>query len=196
MMEIKPLVLSGQVVRLEPLEFTHSADLLEAGREPEIWRYLPEDASRSEEAMRAWIERAQREQQAGTGLPFAIIDLKTHRAIGSTRYQNIIQKDRGLEIGWTWLGASARRTGINTECKYMLLRHAFEELGTIRVQLKTDSRNTRSQRAIERIGAKHEGILRNHMIMPDGYYRDSVYYSIIEEEWTQVRSLLETLLRI
>jgi N-acetyltransferase len=194
-MEIKPVTLSGQVTRLEPLELRHSADLLEAGQEPEIWRYLPEDVSQSEEAMHAWIERAQREQQTGAGLPFAIIDLKTAKAIGSTRYQNIVSKDRGLEIGWTWLGASARRTGINTECKYMLLRHAFEQLGAIRVQLKTDSRNTRSQRAIERIGATREGILRNHMIMPDGYYRASVYYSIIEEEWPRVRSQIETLLR-
>jgi RimJ/RimL family protein N-acetyltransferase len=114
-----------------------------------------------------------------------------NRAIGSTRYLDIQTQNRGLEIGWSWLTPTVQRTGVNTECKYLLLRHAFEQLGMIRVQLKTDSRNLQSQRAIERLGAVKEGTLRNHMILPDGYYRHSVYYSIIESEWPTVKAGLE-----
>ena len=127
-------------------------------------------------------------------VPFAIRNLATGKICGSTRYMAIAPQDRGLEIGWTWLDASARRTGINTECKYLLLQHAFETLGTIRVQLKTDSRNLRSQNAIERIGGIREGVLRNHMILPDGYYRDSVYFSIIESEWPGVKARLQKMM--
>jgi len=103
----------------------------------------------------------------------------------------IMPKDRGLEIGWTWLAHAVHRTPVNTECKYLLLRHAFETLRAIRVQIKTDSRNLTSQRAIERLGASKEGVLRNHMIMPDGYYRHSVYYSILDTEWATVKAGLE-----
>jgi RimJ/RimL family protein N-acetyltransferase len=126
-----------------------------------------------------WISAALQEQAAGIVLPFAIIDLASGYAVGSTRYMAIVIRDRGLEIGWTWLSPFVQRTGVNTECKYLLLRHAFETLGAIRVQLKTHHDNVKSQRAIERIGATREGVLRNHMIMPDGSYRHSVYYSII-----------------
>lgn len=130
-------------------------------------------------------------QQAGICLPFAIIDRTRESAVGETRFLNILPQDRGLEIGSTWLAPAAQRTGINTECKYLLLSHAFEELGAIRVQLKTHHLNLRSQRAIERLGAVKEGTLRNHMIMPDGSYRHSVYYSIISAEWPRVKAGLE-----
>jgi RimJ/RimL family protein N-acetyltransferase len=116
--------------------------------------------------------------------------LKSGRVAGATRYLNIVPEFRGLEIGGTWYGLGFQRTAVNTECKYLLLQYAFETLSCIRVQFKTDSRNVRSQRAIERIGAKHEGILRNHMILPDGRFRDSVYYSILDNEWPGVKDNL------
>ena len=120
-----------------------------------------------------------------------VIHLASGRVAGATRYLNMAPEHRGLEIGGTWYGADFQRTAVNTECKYLLLEYAFETLGCIRVQLKTDERNLRSQRAIERIGAKYEGILRNHMILPDGGYRDSVFYSIIDSEWPGVKKSLE-----
>lgn len=125
---------------------------------------------------------------------FAIIDQATGRAVGSTRYLSISHKDRGLEIGYTWLGRPYRRTAINTECKLLLMTHAFEDLGAIRVQYKTDQRNESSQRAIERIGATFEGALRNHMIMPDGFHRTSMYYSVTIEEWPAVKSQLRNMM--
>ncbi|HKY52696.1 MAG TPA: GNAT family protein, partial [Anaerolineales bacterium] len=125
---------------------------------------------------------------------FVVIHLASGRVAGATRYLNIISHDRGLEIGGTWYGPEFQRTAVNTECKYLLLQHAFETLGCIRVQLKTDSRNERSQKAIERIGAVKEGVLRNHMILPDGYYRHSVYYSILDTEWPNVKRRLEEMM--
>jgi RimJ/RimL family protein N-acetyltransferase len=119
------------------------------------------------------IATALQEQEANTCLPFAIIDLAQGCAVGSTRYHNWSLQDHGVEIGWTWLAPSVQRTGVNTECKYLLLNHAFEEIGAIRVQLRTHHLNFKSQRAIERLGAVREGVLRNHMIMPDGSYRHS-----------------------
>lgn len=195
-MQVKPVVLEGQRVRLEPLQLSHAAALYAACQDPEIWRYMPYKQPAALSEMEAWIVLALDAQERGTDVPFAIIDCHVERAVGSTRYLNILPKDRGLEIGWTWLTEAARRTSINTECKYLLLRHACETLGAIRVQLKTDSRNITSQRAIERIGAVKEGILRNHVIMPDGYYRHSVYYSILESEWPTVKAYLEGKLSI
>src|SRR5579883_2488715 len=189
-MNVQPVTLTGAVVRLEPLSQDYADELYQVCQDPEIWRYKPLDASRSPEAFRAMIATALAAPEPGQQLPFVILDRNTGNAIGSTRYLNIMPTDYGLEIGWTWLMRSVWRTGVNTECKYLLLRHAFETLGAIRVQLKTDSRNLRSQRAIERIGGVREGVLRNHMILPDGYYRDSVYYSIIEREWPRVKENL------
>ena len=128
-----------------------------------------------------WIDQALEVAATGTQIPFAIIERASGKAIGSTRYMDIRRNDRGLEIGWTWIGTAFQRTAMNTECKYLLLRHAFEELGAVRVQLKTDLRNVRSQRAIERLGAVREGVLRKHMVLWDGFIRDTVYYSVIEE---------------
>jgi RimJ/RimL family protein N-acetyltransferase len=173
---------------LEPLAEHHAADLTAAAQDDEIWRYMPA-VLQTEEQVRDWIIAAQAQQATGSQLPFAIVERATGRAIGSTRYLNIMPGDRGLEIGWTWLARAARRTPVNTECKFLLLRHAFETLGCIRVQLKTDQRNERSRRAIERIGGQFEGILRNHMILHYGV-RSSAYYSIIEEEWPEVKERL------
>jgi RimJ/RimL family protein N-acetyltransferase len=145
--------------------------------------------------MEHWISKALKGLKAGTALAFVIVDLATQRIVGSTRYFDFSQRNRGVEIGSTWLSPSVWRTGVNTECKYLLLRHAFETLEMIRVQLKTHHLNVRSQNAIERIGATREGVLRNHVIMPDGSYRHSVYFSIIESEWPQVKANLEAKMR-
>jgi N-acetyltransferase len=195
MMSVEPCTLIGKTVRLEPLQARHADDLFLAGQEAEMWLYLPTNPCVSRGAMAQWIAETLRLQQAGDCLPFAIIDLATGRAIGSTRYLAMMAKDYGLEIGWTWLDPAVRRTGVNTECKYLLLTHAFEVLKAIRVQLKTDSRNVRSQTAIARIGGVREGVLRNHMIMSDGYRRHTVYFSILDSEWPSVKAGLETKMR-
>ena len=192
MEKVEPVTLSGRFARLEPLQMRHAADLYQAGQDPTIWTYMPRRAISSLAEMEQIIIAALQEQEAGLCVPFAIIDLVQERAVGSTRYLSIMLADRGLEIGWTWLTPTIQRTGINTECKYLRLRHAFEQLGAIRGQLKTHHLKLKSQRAIERLGAQKEGVLRNHMIMPDGSYRHSVYYSIIESEWPQVKAGLET----
>ncbi|MBI4841836.1 MAG: GNAT family N-acetyltransferase, partial [candidate division NC10 bacterium] len=127
----------------------------------------------------------------GTQIPFAIVERASGKAIGSTRYLDIRRGDRGLEIGWTWIGLPFQRTAVNTECKYLLLVHAFEDQRAVRVQLKTDLRNEASQRAIERLGAVREGVLRKHMVLWDGFIRDTVYYSIIDSEWPEVKRRLQ-----
>ncbi len=193
-MEIHPVVLNGKVVRLEPLALEHAPGLAAAGNHESIWKYMLYGNINSLEKMQAWIKELLRRQANGTDLPFAVIYLETGQPIGATRYMNISLKDRGLEIGGTWYGIPYQRTMVNTECKYLLLSHAFETLGCIRVQLKTDLRNERSQRAIERLGAVKEGVLRNHMITPEGVIRHSVYYSIIDSEWPAVKQRLEAFL--
>jgi RimJ/RimL family protein N-acetyltransferase len=151
-------------------------------------------AIRDEADMRAWVLDMLDLQAGGTDLPFAVTLLENRAAIGSTRYLNIDPENRSVEIGGTWYGVHYQRTGVNTECKYLLMQYAFEELGCVRVQLKTDSRNIASQRAIERLGAVKEGVLRNHMILPDGTLRDSVFYSVIDTEWPVVKAHLEYLM--
>lgn len=182
-----PVTLVGRHVRLEPLRADHAADLHEAARDPSIWTYLSRSAFPDTEG---WIADALAEVAAGRQVAFATIDLGDGRAVGSTRYMEIRAADRGIEIGSTWLGTAAQRTAINTECKYLLLEHAFERLGALRVQLKTDARNVRSQNAIARIGAVREGVLRSHMIVRDGYVRDSVYFSVVDSEWPDVKASL------
>jgi RimJ/RimL family protein N-acetyltransferase len=191
MMDVRPITLIGMVVRLEPLSAAHAEGLYTLAQEPRIWRYLPTDPSSSLEDMRMWIATAVRDQESGTQLPFTILDHASGRPIGSTRYTNISPRDRGLEIGWTWLATQAQRTAVNTECKYLLLRHAFEKLGAVRVQFKADVRNDISQRAIERLGAVREGVLRKHMLVLDGHTRDSVMYSILDSEWPTVKARIE-----
>ena len=193
--EVTPVTLEGAVARVEPLRPEHAADLYAAGQDSAIWRFMPTNPSDSLASISAWIAGALKERAAGVQLPFAVLDQTTGKAIGSTRYLNIAPHDRGIEIGWTWLAPAAQRTAVNTECKYLLLRHAFERLRAIRVQLKTDARNITSQRAIERLGAVREGVLRKHMIVQGGYQRDTVMYSILDDEWPEVRARLEVYLR-
>lgn len=189
-MDVKPVVLSGQRVELIPMELGHAEALYEAGRYPEIWEVTQGKMATLDEA-KAYVEKALNLQNA---VPYVIKDRASGALLGSTRLFDISVPNRGLEIGSTWLTPSVWRTSVNTECKYLLLRHCFETLGTIRVQLKTDLRNTRSQRAIERLGAVREGVLRNHMILPNGIIRDSVYYSILDREWPSVKERLESML--
>ena len=193
-MNIKPITLSGQFVRLDPLTQAHTPDLTEAGKDKSIWQYMRYGVIDSEPKMHEFVEDLLKLQARGTDLPFAVIDLATGKAIGMTRYMDIQPWNRALEIGGTWYGVGYQRTGVNTECKFLLLRYAFEVLGCIRVQIKTDLRNERSQRAIERIGAVREGVLREHLILPDGTLRSSVYYSILLREWPEVKQRLTEML--
>lgn len=190
-MLIQPVILTGKFVRLEPLSEAHVSDLAEVGLDEEIWRYMRYGQMRTVADLEAWVHSLLRLQAAGTDLPFAVIFLANGKAVGATRYMDIQPENRCLEVGGTWYGKAYQRTAVNTECKYLLLRHAFEELGCIRVQFKTDLRNVRSQKALERLGAVREGVLRNHMILPDGTVRSSVYYSILVEEWPAIKQRLE-----
>ncbi len=192
--ELEPVTLTGRQVRLEPLRREHAAQLWPHANEADIWRYMPYGLIDSPARVDWLVGDLLGRQAKGTDLPFAQIDLVSNQAIGMTRYMTIEPANKGLEIGGTWLGQSFRRTAINTEAKYLLLRHAFERLGTIRVQLRTDLRNARSQRAIERIGAVREGVFRHNVIMPDGYLRSSVFYSVLADEWSSVKMRLETML--
>jgi RimJ/RimL family protein N-acetyltransferase len=169
--------------------------LAEIGVGQTFWDFMLYGNISSVEDMQNWVRDILSRAEKGTDLPFVVMHLATGRVAGATRYLNIMPKDRGLEIGGTWYGTEFQRTAVNTECKYLLLSHAFEALGCIRVQLKTDLRNERSQQAIERIGAVKEGVLRNHMILPDGRYRHSVFYSILDTEWADVKSRLEQMLK-
>ena len=194
-MEIKPVVLTGKHVRLEPITEEHIPALAEIGVGQTFWDFMVYGSINTLEDMRGWVLDILSRAEKGTDLPFVAIHLASGRVAGATRYLNIMPNDRGLEIGGTWYGPEFQRTVVNTECKYLLLRHAFETLGCIRVQFKTDLRNERSQKAIERIGAVKEGILRNHMILPDGYYRHSVFYSVLDTEWPEVKRRLEEMMR-
>ncbi len=194
-MDIEPVELHGELVRLQPLAAAHAPDLYHASRDPALWRYKPVTAPDTVAQMLALIAATLDLQQAGQCLPFAIVEQASGHAIGETRYHNFAHADNGLEIGWTWLTPRAQRTGINTECKFLLLRHAFEHLGAARVQFRTHHLNARSQQALQRLGAVREGVLRHHILMPDGTWRDSVYYSIIETEWPAVRTHLERLMK-
>ena len=193
-MKIEPVILTGRIVRLVPLSHDHLADLTEAGNDENIWTFMRYGFVNSWEKMRSMIDSLLAYQTEGTDLPFTVLHLPSGKAIGMTRYLNIEPANRGLEIGGTWYAPAFQRTGVNTECKYLLLQHAFEDLDCIRVQFKTDLRNLRSQKAIERIGAVREGVLRNHVILPDGFIRSSVYYSILSEEWPRVKEGLEALM--
>jgi Acetyltransferases, including N-acetylases of ribosomal proteins len=181
-------------VRLEPMTEAHIDGLAEIGVGQTFWDFMLYGNINSVADMRNWVMDILSRAEKGTDLPFVAIHLASGRVAGATRYLNIMPRDRGLEIGGTWYGPEFQRTPVNTECKYLLLSHAIETLGCIRVQLKTDLRNERSQKAIERIGAVREGVLRNHMILPDGRYRHSVFYSILDTEWPDVKKRLEDML--
>jgi RimJ/RimL family protein N-acetyltransferase len=187
---LEPVILEGSHVRLEPLARAHFDDLVEVALDPEIWRWTTERALSPEE-LRAWIDRALAMRDTGTAMPFATVALPHGKAIGGTRFATYSPADRRVEIGWTWIGRDWQRTAVNTEAKYLMLRHAFETLGCIRVELRTDVNNERSRAAILRIGAKEEGILRKHSTTASGRVRDTIYYSILEEEWPSVKAGLE-----
>lgn len=193
-LNVKPVTLTGKFVRLEPLSEDHVPGLAAIGIDDSIWRYMPYGYMRNEGDIRGWVREIMDRSKGGADVPFAAIDLASGCVAGATRYMEIRPAHRGLEIGGTWYGEAYRRTRVNTECKYLLLEHAFERLGCIRVQLKTDLRNERSQRAIERLGAVKEGVLRNHLVLPDGYVRNSVYYSILDTEWPTVKARLQEML--
>jgi len=184
------VILEGTQVRLEPLTLEHHAAFCEVGLDPELWQWIPYRATTAEE-MLGYIQSALRDQTAGTAQPFATVERATGRVIGSTRYMNIDQANRRVEIGATWIAKPWQRTAINTEAKYLMLRHAFETLGCIRVELKTDALNEKSRNAILRIGAKEEGTLRRHFVTWSGRVRDTVYFSVLDSEWPQVKAALE-----
>lgn len=192
---IQRVTLQGRHVRLEPLGEQHVSGLAEIGKGYDFWKYMLYGDMRTEADFHHFVSDLLSREQKGTDLPFAAVQLASGRVAGSTRYLNITPNDRGLEVGGTWYGLDFQRTAVNTECKYLLLTHAFEVLKCIRVQIKTDSLNVRSQTAIERIGAVKEGVLRNHMILPDGRIRDSVFYSILDTEWGGVKKKLEEMLK-
>src|SRR5258708_13786290 len=194
-MVIERVIVQGRQLRLEPLTLEHAAGLDEVGLDDDLWKWIPTPV-RTPEEMSAYVQTALQEQAAGSVLPFALIEKSSGRTIGSTRYANIERAHRRLEIGWTWVARPWQRTAINTEPKYLLLRHAFETLECMRVELKTDSLNERSRAAILRIGARQEGIFRNHMITASGRIRHTVYFSIVDSEWPEVKARLEARVRL
>ena len=189
--ELKPVVLSGHLVRLEPMHEKHLKDLSEVGLDPEIWRWMLYGQMTTEQDLKNWIKEILGRQAKGKDLPFSVFQISSGRAIGCTRFMNVEAIHRSLEIGGTWYGRAFQGSGVNAEAKYLLLTYAFETLGCVRVQFKTDARNIQSQRAIERLGAVKEGVLRKHMILPNGSIRDSVYYSILDDEWPGVKQHLQ-----
>ena len=188
-----PTVLEGDFVRLEPMTLEHLDGLSEIGLDPEIWRFTLV-LVRTREDMRSYMESALKLQREGTTLPFVTIERSSGQIVGSTRFGNYDPANRRIEIGWTWIAPPWQRTAINTEAKYLMLSHAFDKLHCVRVELKTDVLNSPSRKAMLRIGAKEEGILRKHSLVWDGRYRDSIYYSILDEEWPEVKQQLETML--
>jgi N-acetyltransferase len=181
--------LEGSIVTLEPLREEHAEELWEAAQAPEIWAWLAHLNSR--ERFDLWLRLTLEAAEAGREGPFTTRDARSGRAIGSSRFLNVRPADRVVEIGWTWLNPSAWRTGANVEAKLLMMRHAFEALGCVRVEFKTDARNERSRAALSALPAQFEGILRNHMIVPDVGQRDSAYFSVIDSEWAKVRANLE-----
>ena len=186
-MNVAPITLSGRAVRVEPLELRHALDFSSVS-EADIFRYLLDRPATQEiSACEAYIAR---QKSVADRIAFAIVDLSSDRAVGSTSYMNIRTRHRGLEIGHTWLARASQGTHVNPETKFLLLRHAFEVLGCVRVELKTDARNEHSQRAIEKLGCTREGVLRKHMILPDGFVRDTVLFSIVDTQWSGIREAL------
>ncbi|NDI36535.1 GNAT family N-acetyltransferase [Chengkuizengella sediminis] len=190
-MELQDHELIGERVKIIPMTEEHTNALFKAGKQEKIWDYMPRRVSNIKD-MEELVMEALSDKKKGTSLPFVIVDLQSNEIVGSTRFIHINLKDRHLEIGWTWLNPIVWRTKVNSECKYLLLKYCFEQLNLTRVQLKADERNIRSLQAIERIGGHREGILRKDRVLPDGFIRNAVYYSIIEEEWLAVKKKLES----
>ncbi|SFL95103.1 Protein N-acetyltransferase, RimJ/RimL family [Paenibacillus sp. 1_12] len=191
---LEKVALTGKRVKLVPLEQAHVQGLFAAGNDPQIWTYLPSKMNALEH-MNELVLEALDAQENGLQLPFTIMDVQTNEIIGSTRFLNLSLPNKNLEIGWTWYSPKVWRTHVNTECKYLLLQYGFEELGLVRVQFRADARNERSNKAILRIGAKHEGTLRKDRILHNGFIRDTQQYSIIEAEWPGVKASLEAKLQ-
>ncbi|WP_329017740.1 GNAT family N-acetyltransferase [Streptomyces sp. NBC_00690] len=190
-----PITLTGRHIRLEPLTMAHLPDLFVAGGgDEEIWRWQGGPTPTRQEDLGVTLREVLDEAERGATVPFAVILLTTGRAIGWSTYLDIEVDDERLEIGWTWYGREHWRTAVNSEAKLLLLTHAFEELGMGRVQLKTDHRNERSQTAIARLGARREGVLRRHRRRHDGTWRDTVYFSLLAEEWPAAKERLHTAL--
>jgi RimJ/RimL family protein N-acetyltransferase len=185
------IILEGKVIRLEPLTTAHITGLAAAGRDDSIWRYMVYGNLSNLEKMGKWVNDLLIQQAAGTDLPFTVIQNKTGNIIGATRFLEMQPRHRSLEVGGTWYSPEFQGTAVNPECKFLLLKYAFEEMQCIRVQFKADLRNEHSIHALEKLGAVREGVLRNHMILPDGIIRDSVYFSILDREWPDVRIRLE-----
>lgn len=188
-MLIQPVTLEGRLVRLEPLAENHLHGLCAVGLDAELWR-LTVSQVHSEADMSHYVAQALEAQAEGTALPFAVLLQQTGEVVGSTRFGNLDVKNRRAEIGWTWLGRHFQRTGVNSEAKLLLLTHAFETWNCIRVELKTDVLNLQSRTAILGIGAVEEGILRSHQITENGRVRDSIYFSILADEWPSVKQHL------
>jgi len=183
------VTLEGRIVQLEPMSRDHLDGLLDVALDPSLWRWTiarPTDRA----GLEAWLETALANREAGTELPFVTVERATGRPIGSSRYLNIALEHRRLEIGWTWVAPAWQRGGANREAKLLMLGHAFEALGCLRVEFKTDALNERSRAALLGIGATFEGVFRKHMLMPDGRNRDSAWYSITDDDWPDVRARL------
>lgn len=193
-LRIAPVTLTGRFVRLEPLTRDHVDTLAEIAGDEALWTWFTTRLT-ERQAVVAYVSDALAAQRAGSALPFVTVLLATREVIGSTRFMNISARDGRLEIGSTWLAPRHQRTVANTEAKYLMLRHAFDTLGATRVELKTHALNEKSRKAIERLGAKFEGIHRKHMLQPDGTRRDTAWYSILDDEWPGVKARLETMLR-
>lgn len=195
MMSTPHVPLIGAHVRLEPMILAHAEGLLPHALEPEIWLYIPYGNIDTLEKLQNMIAALLAKQATGSDLCYTVFHQASNQPIGLTRYISVDRVNYGVEIGGTWYGKDYRRSAVNTEAKYLLLRHAFEVFECQRVQIQTDVRNERSQRAIERIGAVREGVLRKNKRMPDGHERFSVMYSIINDEWTAVKTRLEGMLQ-
>jgi RimJ/RimL family protein N-acetyltransferase len=187
----QPVRLEGRHVRLDPMEWRHRPALLEAAQDPAVFQYFLTPPLGLDVEMTKWMDEILQRQAAGTDLGWVTVRRSDGRVVGATTYLDIRRAHRGLEIGNTWLAPEAQRTALNTEAKYLQLRHAFEVLGAVRVQLKTDERNARSRAAIERLGARFEGILRRYQARHDGFVRNTAMYSIVAEEWPEVKAGLE-----
>src|SRR6478672_5198573 len=194
-MEISPVTLEGQHTRLEPLSLAHEEALIAAAGENELWNSIVTVVP-SRDTMAEYIEAALTAQAQGTELPFVIIQKASGRVVGTTRFYYIQPQQRNAAIGYTWVATSAQRTAVNTEAKLLLLTHAFDHWGCVRIEFITDVLNEQSRAAILRLGARQEGILRKHLIMPNGRIRDSVCFSIIAEEWPEVKRNLTTKLNL
>lgn len=193
-MTVEPVVLEGDRVRLEPMRRDHLEALAEAGKYEELWRWTRSKAT-TLETMLEYMDEALNDLENGTALPFVTIDRPSETIVGSTRFANIDSKNRRAEIGWTWISPTFQRTYINSEAKYLMLRHAFDVWDCVRVELKTDVLNEQSRNAMLRLGAIEEGVLRRHVITYNGRFRDTVYYSVLDHEWPAVRARLEARLR-